>query len=315
VQRKKFFEKHCSPARHRYDVQNEHRAPRPTFQRQTKKISMPFLTNSSGAKPVDIFYEDYGSGQPVILIHGWPLSGRAWEAQVPVLTEAGYRVITYDRRGFGLSSFPYDGYDYSTLASDLNEIITQLELKDAVIVGFSMGGGEVVRYFTDFGGKNVAKAALISSIIPLVAKKPDNPNGVPAEALNDIMAALKADRVGFLKGFLKNFYNYDTLKNGVSEAQLEYDWSIAAYASPRGTVKAAEAWAGTDFRPELENVKVTTLIIHGKADNIVPIETAGDQAAAGITDNEYHKIDDAPHGLIVTHKEKVNKILLDFLVK
>lgn len=276
---------------------------------------MPFITNKAASTPVDIYYEDYGSGQPIVLIHGWPLSSRAWEPQVPALIDAGYRVIKYDRRGFGLSSFPWDNYDYSSLASDLNSLITQLELRNAVIAGFSMGGGEVVRYFTDFGGKNVAKAVLISSIIPLVPKKADNPDGVPEKALNDIMSALKADRVKFLKSFHKNFYNYDENKDKVSEAQLEYDWSIAAYASPHGTIKAAEAWAGTDFRPELKNVNVPTLIVHGKADNVVPIKTAGDQAAKGIANNEYHRIDDAPHGLGVTHKEELNKILLDFLAK
>ncbi|TXF90581.1 alpha/beta hydrolase [Neolewinella aurantiaca] len=277
---------------------------------------MPFLTNKTAETPVDIFYEDYGSGQPVILIHGWPLSHRAWEPQVPDLVNAGYRVITYDRRGFGLSSFPWDGYDYSSLASDLNEIISQLELKDAVIVGFSMGGGEVVRYFTDYNGKNVAKAALISSIIPLVPRKPDNPNGVPEKDLKDIMESLKSDRVGFLKQFHKNFYNFDDNEGErISKAQLHYDWSIASYASPNATIKTAESWGGTDFRPEMKNVTVPTLIVHGTADNIVPIETAGDQATEGIPDNEYHKIDNAPHGLGVTHKKELNKLLLDFLAK
>lgn len=274
---------------------------------------MPFITNKTGSTPVDIFYEDYGSGQPVILIHGWPLSHRAWEPQIEAIVDAGFRAISYDRRGFGLSSFPWNGYDYSALTTDLNEIITQLELKDAVIVGFSMGGGEVVRYFTDFGGKNVTKAALISSIIPLVPQKADNPDGVPEKDLNDIMSALKKDRVGFLQQFHRNFYNYEDNKDTVSEAHLHYDWSIASYASPRATLETAKAWASTDFRPELKNVNVPTLIIHGTADNIVPIKTAGDQAAKGIANNSYHKIDGGPHGLSLTHKDKVNKLLIDFL--
>lgn len=274
---------------------------------------MPFITNKTGNTPVDIFYEDYGSGQPVILIHGWPLSHRAWEPQIEAIVDAGFRAISYDRRGFGLSSFPWNGYDYSALTTDLNEIITQLELKDAVIVGFSMGGGEVVRYFTDFGGKNVTKAALISSIIPLVPQKADNPDGVPEKDLNDIMSALKKDRVGFLQQFHRNFYNYEDNKDTVSEAHLHYDWSIASYASPRATLETAKAWASTDFRPELKNVNVPTLIIHGTADNIVPIKTAGDQAAKGIANNSYHKIDGGPHGLSLTHKDKVNKLLIDFL--
>lgn len=274
---------------------------------------MPFITNKKGKEPVDIFYEDYGKGQPVILIHGWPLSHRAWEGQISDIVDAGFRCIAYDRRGFGLSSFPWGNYDYSALASDLQAIIKKLDLKDCIIVGFSMGGGEVVRYLTDYGDKKIAKAALISSIIPLVKKKKDNPDGVPAKDLKEIMQALKSDRVGFLKEFHKNFYNADENEEKVSDAQLHYDWTIAAYASPRATIKAAEAWAETDFRPELKNVTVPTLIVHGDADNVVPIETAGDQAAEGIPNNQYKVIKGGPHGLNVTHREKLNKMLIQFL--
>lgn len=276
---------------------------------------MPFITNKKAKEDVDIYYQDYGKGQPVILIHGWPLSHRAWEPQVSAIVEAGYRVITYDRRGFGISSFPWDGYDYSSLASDLRAIIKKLDLDNCIICGFSMGGGEVVRYLTDYGDKRIAKAALISSIIPLVKQKDDNPDGVPQSALEDIMKALKTNRVGFLKNFHKNFYNYDDNTDKMSEQQLHYDWVIASHASPRATIKAAEAWAETDFRPELKNVSVPTLIIHGDADNIVPIETAGNQAAEGIADNQYEVIEGGPHGLTVTHTEKVNELLLDFFKK
>ncbi|WP_200976739.1 alpha/beta fold hydrolase [Echinicola sp. 20G] len=276
---------------------------------------MPFLTNEKGNQPIDIYYQDYGQGQPVILIHGWPLSHQAWEGQVQTLLEAGYRVISYDRRGFGLSSHPLDGYDYSSLASDLNAIIQQLDLHKVTIVGFSMGGGEVVRYLTDYGTERISKAALIASIIPLVAKKEDNPDGVPSEVLNSIMEALKSNRVGFLKDFHKNFYNYQENKGRMSEANLEYDFSIASHASPIATIKAAEAWAGTDFRAELKNVTVPTLIVHGDADNIVPIKTSADQAAKGIADNEYHVIPNAPHGLNLTHRKELDKLLLDFLKK
>ncbi|MGB6150376.1 MAG: alpha/beta hydrolase, partial [Pricia sp.] len=170
---------------------------------------MPFITNKKSSTPADIFYEDYGKGQPVILIHGWPLSRKSWEQQVWKIVEEGFRCISYDRRGFGISSQPWGEYDYSTLASDLNTIIEGLDLKDAIIVGFSMGGGEVVRYLTDFGSDKIAKAALISSIIPLVKKKDDNPDGVPEDALNGIKNALQKDRVGFLKEFGKGFYNYE----------------------------------------------------------------------------------------------------------
>lgn len=274
---------------------------------------MPFIKHKKAKEAIELYYHDYGSGQPVVLIHGWPLSHRAWEAQVADIVDAGFRCITYDRRGFGVSSAPWHGYDYSSLASDLNEIITQLNLEDAILVGFSMGGGEVVRYLTDYGANNISKAALISSIIPLVKQKEDNPDGVPENNLNDIMDALKSDRVGFLRDFLKNFYNYDKNKDRISEAQLEYDWTVASYASPRATLQAAQAWAETDFRAELKNVTVPTLIVHGDADAIVPIATAGNQAAKGIKNNIYKVIEDGPHGLNVTHKDELNKILISFL--
>jgi pimeloyl-ACP methyl ester carboxylesterase len=274
---------------------------------------MPFITHNKSKQHVDLYYQDYGSGQPVILIHGWPLSHRAWEPQVSEIVDAGFRCITYDRRGFGVSSAPWQSYDYSALATDLNEIITQLKLKDAVLVGFSMGGGEVVRYLTHYGDKKITKAVLISSIIPLVKKKTDNPDGVPEKDLNDIMNALKADRVGFLKQFHKNFYNYDKNKKKISEAQLQYDWTIASYASPHATIEAAMAWAETDFRPELKNVTVPTLIVHGDSDNIIPIKTAGDQAAKGIKNNTYKVIKGGPHGLNVTHSKELNEILISFL--
>lgn len=274
---------------------------------------MPFITNKKNtAQAIDIFYEDYGQGQPVILIHGWPLSHRAWEAQISALVEAGFRCIAYDRRGFGLSSFPWNGYDYSSLAGDLDELIKQLDLKDCILVGFSMGGGEVVRYLTDYGSDRIAKVALISSIIPLVAQKPDNPDGVPQKKLEEIMNALKEDRVGFLKQFHRDFYVYDKNKDKVSEEQLHYDWSIASYASPRGTIKSAEAWGMTDFRPELKNVTVPTLIVHGSADKTVPIETAGEQAAKGIEGSQYEVFKNAPHGLNITHKEQLNETLISF---
>ena len=277
---------------------------------------MPFITNEKAKEPVDIFYEDYGSGQPVILIHGWPLSRKSWEQQVWKIVEEGFRCISYDRRGFGTSSAPWEAYDYSALASDLHTIIEGLKLKDAIIVGFSMGGGEVVRYLTDYGSAKIAKAALISSIIPLVKKKDDNPDGVPADALDGIIDSLQEDRVGFLKEFSKGFYNFEDNKGDrVSQAQLDYDFTIASFASPRATIQTALAWMHTDFRPELKNVDVPTLIVHGDADATVPIETSAKQAAAGIKDNTFEVIKGAPHGLNNTHAEELNKILISFLKK
>ncbi|HZJ19817.1 MAG TPA: alpha/beta hydrolase [Pricia sp.] len=274
---------------------------------------MPFITNKKSKQPVDIFYEDYGTGQPVILIHGWPLSRKSWEQQVWKIVDEGFRCISYDRRGFGISSQPWGDYDYSALASDLNTIIDGLDLKDVVIVGFSMGGGEVVRYFTDFGADRISKAVLISSIIPLVKKTDDNPDGVPAKDLEGIIDSLQKDRVGFLKEFGKGFYNYKDNKDRVSEAQLDYDFTIASFASPRATIQTALAWMNTDFRPELKNVSVPTLIVHGKDDQTVPIETSSDQAAKGIPNNQYEKIDGAPHGLNITHADELNEILIAFL--
>lgn len=275
---------------------------------------MPYITKDID-KNYSVYYEDLGTGQPVILIHGWPLSGKSWELQVPALLQAGYRVITYDRRGFGKSQPTLDGYDYNSLSDDLLELITQLDLQNVVLVGFSMGGGEVVRYLTNHGSENVDKVALIASIIPLVKQKDDNPDGVPEKDLNDILENLKKDRVTFLEGFHKNFYNYGLLSQSVSQAQLNYDWSISSHASPIATIKSAESWANTDFRFELQNVTVPTLIVHGDDDQIVPIKTAGEQAAKGIVNNEYHVIPGAPHGLNVTHADELNKILIDFLAK
>lgn len=277
---------------------------------------MPFITNTAAKEQVDIFYEDYGSGQPVILIHGWPLSRKSWEQQVWKIVEEGYRCISYDRRGFGTSSAPWGEYDYSALAGDLNAIIEELDLKDAIIVGFSMGGGEVVRYLTDYGSSRIAKAALISSIIPLVKQKSDNPDGVPEGALDGIIDALQKDRVGFLKEFSKGFYNYDDNKDDrVSQAQLDYDFTIASFASPRATIQTALAWMHTDFRPELKNVTVPTLIVHGDADATVPIETSAKQAAEGIKYSTLEVIKGAPHGLNVTHPDELNEILIRFLKK
>ncbi|MCX8523170.1 alpha/beta hydrolase [Chryseobacterium formosus] len=273
---------------------------------------MPYITKQD-SKNFELYYEDFGSGQPIILIHGWPLSGKSWELQVPVLLDLGYRVITYDRKGFGKSAPTSDGYDYDGLTADLHEIITQLDLKNVILFGFSMGGGEVVRYLTNYGSENVDKIALISSIIPLVKQKDDNPHGVPQEDLDGIMENLKTDRVTFLETFHKNFYNYGLLSQTVSQAQLNYDWSIASNASPIATIKCAESWANTDFRPELGNVNVKTLIVHGDNDQIVPIETAGQQAAKGIVDNDFVTVEGAPHGLNVTHAEALNQILTKFL--
>jgi non-heme chloroperoxidase len=274
---------------------------------------MPFINNTKGEKDIAIHYEDYGSGQPVILIHGWPLSQKSWEQQVWRLVESGYRCISYDRRGFGISDAPWDGYDYSSLASDLHALIETLDLEDCVLAGFSMGGGEVVRYCTDFGTDRIAKAMLISSIIPLVKQTEDNPEGVPVNQLDRIKDRLQEDRVGFLKDFHKGFYNADKNPQAVSQAQLDYDFIIASHASPRATIQTALAWMHTDFRDELDNVDVPTLIVHGEADQTVPLETSAKKAASGIADCTLEIIPDAPHGLHLTHADQLNQKMIAFL--
>lgn len=276
---------------------------------------MPFIKTEDYQKGenVHLYYEDYGHGQPVILIHGWPLSHRMWENQIQDIVNAGYRCIAYDRRGFGDSDRPWYNYDYTSLAQDLRTLIGGLNLHHCVLVGFSMGGGEVVRYLSMFGNDRVDKAVLISSIIPLVKKTDDNPDGVPEEKLDEIMESLQTQRVTFLAEFGKLFYNYKDYKSQISEQALQYDWQIAASASPRATIETAKAWANTDFRNELQRVHVPTLIIHGDADQIVPIETSSKQSSKAIRHNQYHVVKDGPHGLFATHKEEVNTLLLDFL--
>jgi len=262
---------------------------------------------------VELFYVDYGSGRPVVLIHGWPLSHKAWEPQVAALVDAGFRVIAYDRRGFGNSSAPWDGYDYDSFAGDLHEIMTQLDLKDAALIGFSMGGGEVIRYLSKYGSERVRKAVLVASIIPLVAQKEDNPSGVPQSVFDEILEALKTNRPQFLVGFGKNFYNYSEEKQTVTPEQLQYDWSIAVHASPKATIGAAKAWMDTDFREEASQIDVPVLIVHGDNDNTVPIATSADQAARLIPDNVYKIYKDGSHGLNITHADQLNKDLIEFL--
>lgn len=276
---------------------------------------MPFIETEDIQREENVYlnYQDYGQGQPVILIHGWPLSHRMWENQIQAIVDAGFRCIAYDRRGFGDSDRPWHNYDYSSLARDLRALIDQLNLYDCILVGFSMGGGEIVRYLSMYGNDRISKAVLISSIIPLVKETDDNPDGVPEDKLEEIMDALKDNRVTFLSEFGKQFYGYADNKDKISEQQLHYDWTIASFASPRATIETAKAWAHTDFRPELRNVTVPTLIIHGDADQIVPVKTSSEQAAKEIRNNKYEVIKGGPHGIYATHKKEVNKLLIDFL--
>ena len=264
------------------------------------------------AEDSELFYTDQGSGRPIILIHGWPLSHKAWESQISTLVNAGFRVIAYDRRGFGQSGAHWKAFDYDALADDLNELITQLNLSGVCLVGFSMGGGEVVRYLSRYGSSKIYKAALVASIIPLVKQKPDNPDGVPQSVFDEILDSLENNRPAFLTGFLKNFYNYTPENKSVSEEQLQYDWTIAVHASPAATIDAAKAWMDTDFREEAKKIDVPVLIVHGDSDNTVPIKTSAEQAASLISNSTLKVYEKGSHGLNLTHKNQLNQDLIEF---
>ncbi len=275
---------------------------------------MPFLSvDKENNNDVKLHFEDYGSGPAVILIHGWPLNGASWEKQTTALLDAGYRVITYDRRGFGQSSQPAEGYDYDTFTEDLNQLVQQLDLNDVTLVGFSMGTGEVARYLGKFGSDRVSKAVLIGVIPPFLLKTSDNPTGVDQNVFDDIQAKLKKDRPAFLLEFLKNFYNYDKLQGKrISEEVLRASWNVALVASAIATLQCVGSWL-EDFRKDVARMNVPLLIIHGDADQILPIESTAEPLAKKLKDAKFLKIKGAPHGLLWTHAEEVNEALLEFL--
>jgi non-heme chloroperoxidase len=262
---------------------------------------------------INLYYEDHGTGTPIVLIHGYPLSGASWEKQVPVLLDAGYRVITYDRRGFGKSSQPTTGYNYDTFAEDLHELITELELSDVALVGFSMGGGEVARYIGKYGSKGVSKAVFISSVPPYLLKASDNPEGVDGAIFEGIQKAIVADRYAFFTAFFKDFYNTDLLLGKrVSEQAVQASWNIAAAASATASLACVPTWH-EDFRDNLTRVDVPTLVIHGDADRIVPIQAAGQRTAKLIKGARLAVVKDGPHCITWTHADEVNTELMNFL--
>jgi non-heme chloroperoxidase len=269
--------------------------------------------NDASGNPVKIHYNDYGNGKPIILIHGWPLSGDMWEYQINNLVNSGHRVITYDRRGFGKSSRPWNGYDYDTMTDDLKKLIDKLQLKDITLVGFSMGVGEVVRYFNRYGGQGVSKVVLISAITPYMLKTASNPNGVPSEMFDEMSKRMQEDRIAFLDEFGKTFFGVNLLNKPLSTPLLEYYRMLCSFASPRATQECAKAFATTDFRNEMQAITVPTLIIHGDADKTVPIDATGRASAKAIADNTFVIYEDAPHGLFYTHRERLNMDLLQFV--
>ncbi len=264
--------------------------------------------------PVELYYEDHGTGKPVVLIHGWPLSGRSWENQVPVLIEAGYRVVTYDRRGFGWSSQPWSGYDYDTFAADLDALLAHLDLHEATLVGFSMGGGEVVRYIGTYGTDRISKAVLAAAVPPYLYKSADNPDGGLDDAtIEQFQNGVKSDRIAFLENFTHGFFAAGAKTDLISEVQRTYNRDIAAFASPKGTLDCITAFGRTDFRRDLAKINVPTLIIHGDSDAIVPFEISGKRSHATIAGSQLALIKGGPHGLNVTHPAEFNTALLDFL--
>jgi peroxiredoxin len=265
------------------------------------------------SKAIKLAYSDYGSGQPVILIHGWPLNKTMWEYQIEELVDAGYRVISYDRRGFGESSKPWDGYDYDTLAKDLNDLVETLKLENVVLVGFSMGGGEVARYIGNYGTSNVDKAVLVSAVTPYMLKTDDN-DAVEASVFEDMKDGISKDRAQFFKDFGKNFFNYDSLKNDrISDSMLELTWNLAMQGSRKATLDCVDSFGRTDFREDCRKFDIPTLIVHGDEDQIVPIDVSAKKAKELISNSKLEVIEDAPHGLMVTHHKKLNSVLIDFL--
>lgn len=257
--------------------------------------------------------KDWGKGKPVILIHGWPLSADSWDDQALAIVQAGYRVIAYDRRGFGRSSQPWNGYDYDTLADDLAAVIEQTGAQDATLVGFSMGGGEVARYMSRHAGASVEKAVLISSVLPFRLKTDDNPGGAEQEDFDVMAKAINDDRASFFSSFFREFFSVSLLSSPVSNELLEWTRSIAMQAGLPALLGCLKAFSTTDFRADLPAFKVPTLVIHGVDDKIVPIAVSARLTASGISGSRFSEYEGAPHGLFATHKLRLNQDLLSFL--
>ncbi len=277
---------------------------------------MSYVTvGKENSSKIDLYYEDHGSGQPVILIHGYPLDGASWEKQVPALLGTGHRVITYDRRGFGKSSQPTTGYNYDTFAADLHKLIIELELNQFALVGFSMGGGEVARYLGNYGSKGVSKAVIVSGVPPFLLKTPENPEGVDGSVFEGIEKAVVADRYAFFTGFFKDFYNTDIFLNKrVSEQAVQASWNVAAGSSATASLVCVPAWH-EDFRKDLDKIDVPTLVIQGDADRILPITASGLRTAKLIKGARLSVVKEGPHCIIWTHADEVNAELVNFLGK
>jgi non-heme chloroperoxidase len=275
---------------------------------------MPFIKSvQNNNKPVKIYYEDYGKGKPVVFIHGWPLSGSMWEYQVTQLPQQGLRCITYDRRGFGKSDRPFDGYDYDTLAGDLKNLLEELDITDVTLVGFSMGAGEIAKYFSLYGGKRVSKVIIVSGVTPYMLKTDSNPDGVPQEEFDKMAKAMIEDRPAFMENFNKDFFSVSLANHPVSDAFLANSLTKVMDASPIATLECAKSFSATDFRKDVVKINVPTLIIHGNNDKTVPIKPTGEESAKLINGARLIIYEGAPHGLWYTDKEKLNQDLIDFI--
>jgi len=280
---------------------------------------MSYITvGQENSTDIELYYEDHGTGQPVLLIHGYPLSGASWERQTAALLDAGYRVITYDRRGFGNSSKVTVGYDYDTFAADLNAVLTELDLTDVTLVGFSMGTGELARYVANYGSDRVAKLAFLAPLEPFLVKTDDNPTGVPMEVFDGIDAAARADRYAWFTGFYNDFYNLDeNLGSRISQEAVTNSWNVATASAPVAAYAVVPTWI-EDFRGDVEKVReagLPTLILQGTADRILPIDSTGRVFSKSVPDAEYVEIEGAPHGLLETHHAEVTAKLLEFVGK
>lgn len=266
----------------------------------------------SHGKDIELHYCDYGQGDPIVLIHGWPLSHASWEYQLAELPLHNKRVIAYDRRGFGYSDKPWDGYDYDTLAADLKAVLDTLDLQNVTLVGFSMGGGEVARYMSRYQGERVKNVIFVSAVTPYLLKTDDNPDGVDKKMFDDIIEKLGQDRPDFLATFGKQFYGVGLISKPVSQATLDWSQSLALQASPRATTACVKAWSETDFRQDLAAIKVPALFIHGNSDKTVPPAVSAEKAVKLVTGAELRIYDDEPHGLNVTAKDRLNRDILLF---
>lgn len=272
---------------------------------------MPMIETRDGTR---LYAKTWGSGPPVVLIHGWPLSGDSWDPVSHALADAGFRAIAYDRRGFGRSDQPSGGYDYDTFADDLADVITAMDAsQNATLVGFSMGGGEIARYLSRHGGQGVSRVALVSSVVPYLLKTEDNPDGVPQATFDEMTEGMLTDRAKFFTGFFKDFYGVGMLTQPVSDEVLQLSWATAMQAGLRPTLAAAKAFSTTDFRPDLASFTVPTLVIHGSSDKTVPIDPTGRALARAVPHATLLEYDGEPHGVFATQQDRLIRDLLDFV--